>query len=87
MQIESINKRFSGQCQLCDFVTTKMFRADAEDDLAEHLRDFHRVPPTIVQAAPFVPVAKASEKAGDRSDSYFNSGTTTLNDKRRENTR
>jgi len=58
LQTEIINKRFSGQCQLCDFVTTKTFRVDAENELIEHLRDFHRVPPTIVQAAPFVPAAK-----------------------------
>ncbi len=62
-KIEIINRRYSGQCHLCDFVTTKTFRADAEDDLAAHLRDFHRVPPTIVQAAPFAPVAKASGKS------------------------
>ena len=62
---EIINRRYSGQCHLCDFVTTKTLRADAEDDLAAHLRDFHRVPPTIVQAAPFVPVSKVSEKSGE----------------------
>ena len=31
-----------------DFVTTKTFRADAEDELREHLCGFHHVPPTRV---------------------------------------
>ena len=75
VQTETVNKRYSGQCQLCDFVTTKMFRDEAASHLRQHLMEFHRVPPTIVQAAPFVPVSKGPEKSGESKRQGFNSQT------------